>query len=288
MTLHRVVPALAAAAAAGCATPREASTPHELEAVPASAAVVVDGRADDTSWSGARELLMALTGAAGPSEVRLRAAVHEDVLYVLATWEDATEDRAHKPWTLTAEGKMASGPEREDVFAIAFPISGEFTADMLAPVECVWDVWQWKSARTDPAGFAMDKSHVHSLTDPGGKRHAAAVGDGRTLYIRRPEDAGASATRSIAAPQPGSAPVAQYVAQTPSGSAADVRAKATWNAGRWTLELARALRTGHPDDADLSGAAEVPVPFAVAILDRAEDDDHATSEVHWLRLAERR
>lgn len=100
----------------------------------------------------------------------------------------------------------------------------------------------------------MDKSHVRSRPGEASATRPRS-GDGRTLYIHRPEDAGASATRS---------------------------------AGRWTLELARALCTGHPDDADLTGAEEVPVPFAVAILDRAEDDDHATSEVQRLRLAKRR
>ena len=68
------------------------------------------------------------------------------------------------------------------------------------------------------------------------------------------------------------------------GSAGDVRAKGAWHAGWWTLELARPLRTGHPDDADLRGADGSSVPFAIAILDRAEDDQHATSEVHRLRL----
>lgn len=289
MTARRVLPTLAVvAAAAGCSTTRDTKSGRDdLDASPARAPIVVDGRADDAAWRDAREFVVPLTGAAGPEEVRLRAATHDGVLYLLATWDDATEDRAHKPWTLGAEGKVASGPEREDVFAIAFPISGPFVADMLASVECVWDVWQWKSARTDPSGFAMDKSHVHSFTDPGGKRHAAQAGDGRTIYIRRPEDAGTSATRASAAPPPSALPAAQYVAQTPSGSAADVRAKATWSDGRWTLELCRALTTGQPDDADLTRAEEEGIPFAIAILDRAEDDDHTTSEVHRLRLGQR-
>lgn len=268
---------------AGCSTVGADGAAQELRAARVSIAPQIDGRGDDPAWQTAPEVVIPLTGGTGPAEVRLRAVVHDEVLHLLAVWDDSTEDREHKLWTAGADGAVVAGAEREDVLAVAFPISGEFVADMLAPVECAWDVWQWKSARTDAAGHAMDKSHVHSFADPGGKRHAAKLADGRTLHIRRPEDAGTSATRTVKSPGTVSSPVPQYVAQTPTGSAADVRARGTWAGGRWTVELARALRTGHADDADLGWAA-AGVPFSVAVFDRGEDEDHSTSRVHVLRI----
>ncbi len=266
--------------AAACASAPPAD-PDVLIARRVPAAPVLDGRDDDAAWRDAPEMVVPLEGASAPSDVRLRAIVHGSRVYVLARWQDSTEDRLHKMRVPKAGGGFENGREREDVFAIGFPISGEFTGDMLSPLECVWDVWQWKSARTDAAGFAMDKSHVHAFADPGGKRHEHAFDDGRKLYIRRPEDAGTSATATIPAPEKAETPMAQFVAQTPTGSAADVAARGEWRDGWWTLEMSRVLVTGHADDAPF-GAADVP--FAVAVLDRAEDEDHSTSPVRRLRI----
>ena len=40
----------------------------------------------------------------------------------------------------------------------------------------------------------------------------------------------------------------RYRFAQPSGSRADVRAKGQWQDGRWTIEFARPLQTGHSDD----------------------------------------
>lgn len=272
---------LLAALPAACAAVGGGGSATELVAHRADTAPVTDGRGDDAAWSGAPELAVRLEGAAGTHDAKLRAVVHDGTLHLLVRWNDTTEDREHKVWTPKAEGGFAAGPEREDVFAIGFPISGEFTGDMLSPVECVWDVWQWKSFRTDPAGYAMDKSHVHSFTDPGGKRYVHELADGRKLHIVRPEDKGTSATKTLKAPESGGR-TPQYAAQVPSGSASDVRARGTWQDGTWTLELSRPLSTGHADDAELAGRDTVA--FSLAILDRADDEDHAVSPLLSLRL----
>lgn len=285
MIRARHVPAsallLAPLLAAGCRT-APVSVPGLLVAAHVAEMPRLDGDPSDPQWAEAAPLSVPMTGGTGPHEVTLRAIVRGDDVFLLAEWADATHDVEHKVWTPKAGAAHVAGPEREDVIAVAFPISGEFTGDMLSPVECVWDVWQWKSARTDPAGYAMDKSHVHTFADPGGKRHEHKFDDGRALYIRRPEDAGTSATRAVKAPASGGDRVHQFFAQTPAGSAADVRAKGVWRDGRWTVEFARRLTTGHADDADLGGATTVP--FAVAILDRGEDEDHSATHVLTLRL----
>ena len=109
--------------------------------------------------------------------------------------------------------------------------------------------------------------------------------NGTTVHVTRPEDAGDGVTRELPEPAAGApSPSPRYEAAAPSGSAGDVLARGTWNAGAWTVELARALRTGHPDDRDLESAGGLDVPFALAILDRAEDEDHAASGMLLLRL----
>ncbi len=276
--------------AAGCAAaPPPPPTPHppaavEVRAVEALLSPLVDGVASDGAWAAAPEAIVPLLGVSGPSSCRVKAAVHRGTLFLLVRWEDATEDREHKPWVRDGDGAWRTGPEREDALAVAFPLEGEFTANMKSPVEALWDVWQWKAARTDPAGHAMDKVHRMTFADPGGKRHEERLADGRTLWIGRPEDEGLSATEEFPAPASGTrAP--RYRARRPEGSAASVAARGAWSAGSWTVELARALSTGRPDDRDLSEAA--PVPFALAVLDRAEDEAHASSEVLLLRFPEK-
>ena len=49
------------------------------------------------------------------------------------------------------------------------------------------------------------------------------------------------------------------------------------------MEFARRLTTGHGDDAEFGGVTSVP--FAIAILDRGEDEDHSATQVLTLRLA---
>lgn len=263
------------------ATTAAKPNPGRLSARSVDTAPVIDGDGSDAAWQGAARLQVPMEGPAGNYVLELSAVVCGDDLHMLARWPDSTEDRAHKLWTPKGGGGFGAGAEREDVLAFGFPISGEFTGDMLSATECTWDVWQWKSARTDPAGFAMDKSHTHSFADPGGKRGKHDLSDGTTLYIVRPEDAGESATKSLPEPAGGSGPAPHYEAVTPTGSAADVRAKGSWSDGWWTVELRRKLSTGHPDDAHLVRGGD-GTPFAVAILDRAEDEDHAASKVHVL------
>ena len=190
----------------------------------------------------------------------------------------------HRPWTRGADGAFKGTNKFEDQASVAFPIEGEFTADMTSPVEARWDVWHWKAFRTDPAGHAQDRVHVMTFKDPGGTRHVEKLPDGRELYIVRPEDAGTGVTETLPAPtDPAAAsPSPQFRARKPSASAADVSARGTWSDGWWTLELARALTTGHADDRPLGGLDSVP--FALAFLDRALDEEHTTSEVLRLLL----
>lgn len=241
----------------------------------------VDGVGTDAAWRGAPALTLPSLRRMKPEEgappsITLRA-VHTDThLYVLATWPDPAADQSHKSWTWNAaKGAYEEGSDREDMFALAFEHTGPFTADMLTGADAVWDVWHWKASRTNPQGYAMDKTHRYSTSKPEGKAKEYTSRDGKPIWISRPEDAGDTVERKRPAPTTNEGTrVPQYEAGTPSGSAADVRAKGVWAAGTWTLEFARALDTGHPDDTAFRTVR--PYRGAASAFDRTGDMDRST------------
>lgn len=209
-------------------------------------------------------------------EVELRSVHTVTHVYFAVTWKDATRDESHKSWTWNAQTKAyEEGADREDMLALAFEHTGPFEADMFAPVEATWDVWHWKAARTNPQGFAMDKTHRYSRTDPGGKSKRYDARDGKPVFIARPEDAGDSVEKKEPAPERRTKDrLPQYRPGKPTGSAADVRAKGLWVDGRWTLELERKLNTGHPDDTSFDPTRKYKM--AIATFDRTGEMDRGS------------
>lgn len=66
------------------------------------------------------------------------------------------------------------------------------------------------------------------------------------------------------------------VNKNPTGSIADVKAKAIWGNGMWTLELSRKLNTGNSDDVVFqSGRA---LKGGIAVFNHSGNDDHNHSE----------
>ncbi len=257
---------------------------EEKEVVSArvSAAPKIDGVADDAAWRDAPGLEITVTRPLPPDKGRSTQAilksVHTDThVYFLVRWKDETkDDAAHKPWTWSAEkNAYVDGPEREDMFAFAFELSGEFDADMLSGKEAVWDVWQWKASRTNPQGYAMDRTHRYTRAKPEGKANSRKDRGGKEIWIARPEDAGDTVEKKQPAPKAkGDASVPQYLPGTPTGSAADVRAKGTWADGWWTLELERKRDTGHEDDTRFDTGRTYKM--AVSAHDRTGDMDKAS------------
>ena len=68
---------------------------------------------------------------------------------------------------------------------------------------------------------------------------------------------------------------------TPTGSIADVLAKGVWRDGRWYLEMARDLDTGHSDDAVIPASGSIEI--AVAAFNNVDGRKHSVSEVLTLR-----
>lgn len=273
---------------AGCAWPLSgmaAGVEGRIVSASVRQAPVVDGDGRDAAWKAAKPTKAVAKGvfpanASKSTEVVIRS-VHTDThVYVLVRWRDETrDDKAQKPFAWDpVKNAYVEGPEREDMFALAFEHTGPFTADMLAPVEAVWDVWHWKASRTNPQGFAMDRTHRYTRQQWEGKGRSHTARDGQPIWIARLEDAGDTVEKKQPAPTSRAEErVPQYLPGTPTGSAADVRAKGAWSDGWWTLELERKLDTGHRDDTafDLNRTYKM----AVSAHDRTGDMDKASGVI---------
>jgi len=176
--------------------PAEPSHPR-LVSVYGSTTPELDGQVTDEAWQRSRPLQVTTRRVVPPLDgsttaVELRAVHMDSHLYLQARWEDGTCDNVgHKPWVYSSqEGAYEEGAEREDMFSVAFEHTGTFDANMLSGQEAVWDVWHWKATRTNPAGYAMDRSHRYTREQPEGKAKAYPLASGGEVWIARPEDSG--------------------------------------------------------------------------------------------------
>jgi hypothetical protein len=238
----RVAALVAVLLLGGCAFvvgPRRAAQPPpppappgspEVRAIRARTMIVVDGLDTDAAWREAPETVVPLDGDGGPRSCLLRAAVWEGTFFLLVRWEDPTESR-EPPGPLAMPRGVTPWTPWGDALRVDIPIEGRLIRALPDASAGTTDCWLWDAARTEPHGRALD-----GLCWPSGY------------------PASAKHDRGAAPSGPG----------RPGGSAADVRARGTWADGGWTVEFARSLSTGNPDDRDLAGLAEVPMAvFAV-------------------------
>lgn len=254
---------------------------NQLVVAKIASSPVIDGIADDAGWRTAQPLKLDVRRVMPPNkgvktEASIRAAYTSTHVYFLLSWKDPTADVSHKTWTWNAAtGAYEEGKDREDMAALAFELSGPFSADMLSPVEATWDVWHWKAFRTNPQGYATDKTHRYFTRQPDTKANKHKANDASDIWIARPEDSGDSVERKQGAPAKYDGErVPQYLPGTPSGSAADVGAKGKWADGWWIVEFARKLDTGEADDTTFS--PDLCYRMAVATFDRTGDMDKAS------------
>jgi hypothetical protein len=259
--------------------------PLALKAKHAQALPVIDGADNDEVWKTAAPLDLILTDVWGTSvgkssKATIKSVYTDTHVAFLVRWEDATrDDKAHKPWAWNADSKTyEQGKKQEDAMALAFEHTGPFTADMLSPVDAVWDLWTWKATRSDPVGYALDKTHRYATAKPEGAAKEYRSRTGSPVWIQRPDDAGQSTQKSLSAPteyKGGTVPA--YAITEPGGSAADVRAKGKWANGYWTVELSRKLDTGHADDTGFDPRRTYAI--AVAVQDRTGDMDKSSTVI---------
>jgi len=217
---------------------------------------MVDGASNDPAWLEAQETEVRF-GKSGDLRLSLKCAVHEGSLYLLVAWPDPAET--------PREVQAGTGPpylfrERgmRDAVIVNFPLSGPFAVDGDVPPDTTVDFWRWspgEGAQTD-----LVEDGVLSLRGWGTVREGWYPG---LLLMGR-------------------------LAPDPNGgdrNGGDVLAQGRWKDGAWTVEFARALSTGHADDRDLDGLAEIPM--RVVVSDRGDAGafgPHGFSDTPVLRL----
>lgn len=168
---------------------------------------------------------------------------------IRAVFPDPDESREHRTlrWDAAARA-YADGPEREDMLALKWSMSGPDTGLTLAEdAPYMADEWCWRACRTDHAGHADDRLQIYSVhPDPYAK--AMVSRGGKVFYLTREGDAGTDPGAPALHPGYAGERAAKYELARPTGSRADVSARGFWSAGHWTVTFRRALDTRSPDD----------------------------------------
>lgn len=248
----------------------------------------IDGKAGDAAWSGAKAVVVKIDqpDEETPKKTISIKAVHDGTsICFLLEWADADKNDQHSPFVWKGTAYEPDDEKVEDACVMGFELEGKFDSDMKAGIESKWDVWEWGAARTNPSGYALDRTHVYSKTAPQPpiKARRLTTRDSGQIFFSHPIDEGTPCYTKIEAPEAKKTDIlAQYPSQKPSGSAGDVEAKGEWANGKWTVEFKRKLNTGHKDDtAFVVGKS---LSFAVATYDKNEKGDHDVSKPILLKI----
>ncbi|MEZ4699058.1 MAG: ethylbenzene dehydrogenase-related protein [Rhodothermales bacterium] len=266
-------------------------------------APVLDGVVSEGEWTSTP-----LVTARG---VTLNAMADGEFLYVAASWADETENARHN--LLSYTGTRWTKAEDEDRIAFLFDMGQTGSDGANCQAFCHFpgmntnggtvDVWQWRAARSNPMGYAVDThwDETGQFSDDGvtaallndlnqdtrlpgfmatadpGAIAAFLVENAEALAGFDPYDTlgepkveeavafDAAATFSMNDQIPGN------VLRVPSGDVADVRAAGKYDNGVWTVEFKRAFAGSDKDFQVVPGAS---VEFMHELFDN-QGGDHA-------------
>lgn len=208
---------------------------------------VIDGSGKDSIWEKAQALIT--QDKIAGIDMTLKAVYTDKEIFFLVTFPDPDESRKHKEWVWNKEDQMYKpGPEREDTFVFKWNMGNKHVdLSVYANQPYTTDIWFWKACRTDSAGFADDKMDLLSSFEKP-KSMKIVSKSGKTMYMQRLGDAGNPAFKDTLPVEYAGDTLPNFKQQVPTLSRADIKAKGIWSNGRWTIEFARALNTGNPDD----------------------------------------
>jgi hypothetical protein len=262
--------------------------PMRLRAPAVKTAPVIDGKGSDAAWKNVRPLTVKLKREGKGSHIpkaTIKAVHSGDKLYILAQWKDKSQDTDYRPYKWDDKANKHVVTEKmDDGFAVAI-YKGKATDDscMLTGKSHEVDLWVWRAFLSGISGMASDQSIVTSRermrkSTP----HLAKNGKGQ-VWVRNLPDKGKLGWQYVVPlPDAPHESIPSYKACKPSGSAADVSARGSWDKGVWTVEFSRALKTGNPDDADIPAKGQVMVSFAA--YDKADRENHSSGDIVRLEL----
>jgi hypothetical protein len=239
-----------------------------------------------------------------PVQVRVQALYNREELFVLLRWADRTRDRELGTWEMGPEGWTAR-PGADDGIAILWEsskIPGEGLEDradkpdgpvsleepfrcqltchmmevdvydggtkmrmgMRSPEGQILDLWRWRASVTGPFGLADDM-----VIDGSGKR-----GDEGQVLPKENRSATGTGSGKVGPELTNGSQAPYYIVEAPRGRQADVKAKARWEKGVWTVLLRRGLNTADPDDVGFFPGARVP--FSLSLFDNTFSEHHVS------------
>ena len=205
--------------------PTETPIPWEapkgaLVSVPAAAAPVLDGVADEAAWADAPVTKIKVEYGAnmGSTTAELKSVYAGDMVYFLLVYADPTESQQRAPWVLGADGKWTvlvdpndKGGDNnlyyEDKFSMLWPIADSvpdfaekgcgtgchfddgtgkpFGNKYFETPDAMADLWHWKSIRNDAQidDQYVDATPYDKEKAPEAGRHSDPKGDGSIGYV---------------------------------------------------------------------------------------------------------
>jgi hypothetical protein len=280
---------------------------------------------DDPIWAETNAMIVPFEGkekfADKKASVTTRAAYTDDHIYFLFKWKDPTLSVTKGAWQYDGQ-KWDHQGGNEDRISLLFEINriNKFATKGCAVVCHIpegetnakngkfgtksaaekGDLWHWKAARSDPAGYADDTYVTQISADAGGRKSDAGKG-GDTKNMTEDK----SKPRFTAAPgkmagkngvllAAHTVEITDYDAfktgdtltyrmpNTHAGSRADIKADSRYADGGWTVMLARRLDTGNDDDVAFNPRKKYN--FAMALFDDSGDENSYDSEVLTLQF----
>lgn len=281
---------------------------------------------DDKVWSTAKAIEVPFEGkesfAGKKTSVTTSAVYTGDSIYFLFKWADPTLSVTKEAWKYDGL-KWSHLQGNEDRISLLFEINriNNFATKGCA-VAChvpqgapnakegkfgtaseaeKGDLWHWKAARSDPAGFAddtwlgktdMKKSGRKSDSGKGGDKSNMTDDKTRPRYMLAPGKELAKNNILLASH---AVEISDYsvfksgdiityrMPNMPEGSGADIKAVSRWANGQWTVMLYRQLETGHDDDVAFNPKKNYN--FAMALFDDSGDENSYDSETITLEFS---
>jgi len=275
---------------------------------------------DDAIWEKAKGQIVPFEGkemfADKKANVTSKAVYTDDSIYFLFKWEDQTLSVTKGAWKYDGS-KWSHQKGNEDRIALLFEINrisnyatkgcaivchvpqgapnakeGKFGTTTAAQSG---DLWHWKAARSDPAGFADDTWLTQISEKKGGRKSDKGKGgDSKNMTEDKSKPkfmlaTGKSLAKNDILLASHTAEIKDYsvfkagdtltyrMPKMPAGSRADIKAVSRYGDGGWTVMLYRKLDTGNEDDTAFNPRKKYN--FTMALFDDSGDENSYDSEV---------
>ena len=226
---------------------------------------IIDGDTNEPIWSSTKPV--PVKDKVSGAMIILRSVYTDDKVYFSVWFPDLAENRLHKPWMWDKDKEVFEiGPHREDTFIFKWSMmDDQVDLSNFSDDNYTADLWYWKANRTNPAGYADDKTQT--LSDSSSKKATEIKStSGKTRFLVRSSDSGKSAYREVKPNTFSENTIDHYPKSKPEGSRADVVAKGKWNGGFWTIEFERQLETGYEDDLQFNVSTGKDHLFGISIF----------------------